>query len=105
MDMVLERKSFGTRWRKWIKGCFSLANFLIMINGRRKWGFRASKGLRRQGDPLSPSLFTLVVDVLSRIMEKAVRCLVVEGFEVELEEISVSHLLFADNTLFFWKIH
>ena len=60
--------------------------------------FGATRGLR-QGDPLSPFLFTLVVDVLGRLMDKAVEEKVVKGFKVGTDEVSVSHLQFADDTL------
>ncbi|KAI5329624.1 hypothetical protein L3X38_029021 [Prunus dulcis] len=70
MDDVLERKGFGGRWRSWIRGCLESVNFSIMINGRPRGKFTVTRGVR-QGDPLSPFLFTLVIDVLSRLMEKA----------------------------------
>lgn len=69
-----------------------------MINGNRRGRFEASQGLR-QGDPLSPFSFTLVVDVLGRLMDKAVDVGVVEGVKIGREEVCVSHL-HADDTLF-----
>ena len=57
----------------------------------------------RQGDPLSPFLFTLVVDGLSRLMEKSRGCGLINGFEVGNDKVMVSHLQFADDTLFFLK--
>lgn len=69
--LVVDRNWFGSKWRMWITGCPRLANFLTMINGRPREHFGATRGLR-QGDPLSLSLFTLVVDVMSRLVEKAV---------------------------------
>ncbi|CAL8157492.1 unnamed protein product [Prunus armeniaca] len=62
VDEVMIRKGFGDRWRSWIRGCLETANFSVMINGRPRGKFRASRGLR-QGDPLSHFLFTLVIDV------------------------------------------
>ncbi|KAK9927793.1 hypothetical protein M0R45_024959 [Rubus argutus] len=99
LDHVLEQKGFGQRWRKWIGGCLQSANFSIMINGRPRGKFSASRGLR-QGDPLSPFLFTLVVDVLSRLLEKAKETKIIEGLVVGRERVEVSHLQFADDTIF-----
>ncbi|KAL5543250.1 hypothetical protein UlMin_010960 [Ulmus minor] len=99
MDLVLEKKGFGVRWRSWMRGCISSANFSIMINGKPRGRFGASRGLR-QGDPLSPFLFILVANILGRMMDKAVRIGEVKGFKVGREEVVVSHLQFADDTLF-----
>ena len=95
----MEKKGFGDKWRMWIKGCISTANFSIMINGKPKGLFGASRGLR-QGCPLSPFLFTLVADMLGRLMDKAYEQEVIKGFTVGREAVHVSHLQLADNTLF-----
>ena len=100
LDDVLGKKGFGLRWRRWIMGCLSSANFSILINGRPRGKFMASRGLR-QGDPLSPFLFTIVVDVLSRLMEKAQELELIKGLVVGRESIEISHLQFADDTIFF----
>ena len=55
----------------------------------------------RQGDPLCPFLFTLVVDVLSRLISTAVANGLIRGVKVGSEGIVVSHLQFADNTILF----
>ncbi|WJZ97307.1 hypothetical protein VitviT2T_015918 [Vitis vinifera] len=61
---------------------------------------KASRGLR-QGDPLSPFLFTLVADVLSRMLVRAEERNMLEGFRVGRNRTRVSHLQFADDTIFF----
>lgn len=99
LDNIMECKGFGGRWRRWIRGCVSSVNFSIMINGRPRGRFRASRGLR-QGDPLSPFLFTMVVDMLGRIMDKGVERDLVKGFSIGRDGVSISHLQFADDTLF-----
>ena len=70
--------------------------------------FRSSRGLR-QGDPLSPYLFVIGMDVLSRLIYKAVEgnfltgCKVGDRDERE-EELILSHLLYVDDTLLFCKV-
>ncbi|RVW15154.1 Transposon TX1 uncharacterized 149 kDa protein [Vitis vinifera] len=64
-----------------------------------KW-VKASRGLR-QGDPLSPFLFTLVADVLSRMLLRAEERNLLKGFRVGRNRTRASHLQFADYTIFF----
>ena len=58
-----------------------------------------------QGDPLSPFLFIIVMDVLSRFIGKAVTLCRLSGFKVGKgsQEQIVSHLLLVDDTLIFGK--
>ena len=72
LEHVLERKGFSLKWRSWMRGCLSSTSFAILVNGSAKGWIKASRGLR-QGDPFSPVLFTLVVDVLSRMIFRAER--------------------------------
>ncbi|KAJ9695822.1 hypothetical protein PVL29_011012 [Vitis rotundifolia] len=102
LDHVLERKGFSPKWRSWIRGCFSSSNFAILVNGNAKGWVKASRGLR-QGDPLSLFLFTLVADVLSRLLFRAEEIGLTEGFFVGRDRTRVSLLQFVDDTGFFSK--
>ncbi|RVW77597.1 LINE-1 reverse transcriptase-like [Vitis vinifera] len=65
--------------------------------------FPSSKGLR-QGDPLSPYLFIMGMEVLSALIRRAVeggcitRCRMQRG---RGQAVSISHLLFADDAIIF----
>ena len=66
--------------------------------------FGSSRGIR-QGDPLSPLLFAMVMEALSRMMTRAVSHNLLSGFRVNAvgsNPLSISHILFVDNTLIFF---
>jgi hypothetical protein len=92
---------FGHKWRKWISACISMARFSILINGSSHGFFGSSRGLR-QGDPLFPLLFVLVMDAFSRMLSRAMEGGFLSGFRVDNlnnTPLEISHLLFADDTL------
>ena len=88
---VLEQKGFSPKWRSWMRVCLSSTSFAILVNGSAKGWIKASRGLR-QGGPLSPFLFTLVVDVLSRMIFRAEKRVLAEGFLVRRYRTKVSIL-------------
>jgi hypothetical protein len=58
----------------------------------------------RQGDPLSPFLFVMVMEAFSIMMNVAMERELLKGFSVgsrPSEAMGISHLLFADDTLIF----
>ena len=83
-----------------MRGCLSTVSFVVLVNGNIKGWVKASRGLR-QGDPLSSFLFTLVADVLSRMLLRAKERNALEGFRVCRNRTRVSHLQFVDDTIFF----
>lgn len=62
--------------------------------------FNPSRGLR-QGDPLSPYLFLFCANILSLALSKEEKFRNIKGIRVGRSSISFTHLLFADDSLFF----
>ncbi|GKV25593.1 hypothetical protein SLEP1_g35004 [Rubroshorea leprosula] len=100
IDYMLMRMGFTVTWRKWIKECLQTSMISILVNGSPTQQFPVSKGIR-QGDPLSPFLFLLVAEGLNGLMQSANEKNLYRGVRIENGNLLVSHLQFADDTLFF----
>ena len=100
---VMGRMGFGSRWLSWIKWCISTASFLVLFNGSLAGFFPSSKGLR-QGYPLSPYLFVIGMEALSCLINRAIEGNYLSSSRItdgRGEDLIISHLLYADDTLFF----
>ncbi|XP_041011350.1 uncharacterized mitochondrial protein AtMg01250-like [Juglans microcarpa x Juglans regia] len=80
-----------------------MAKFSILVNGSPVGLFNISRSLR-QGNPLSPLLFVIVMEAISRMISALVINGFMTGFLVGYPNrctLNISHFLFADNTLTF----
>ncbi len=96
----LHRCGFSEKWNNWISFCLSTVRFSILVYGSSCGFFKSSRGLR-QGDPLSPMLFVIVMEALSKMMDRANEWGFLSGFFLDRNSMMISHLLFTDDTLIF----
>lgn len=99
---VLHTFGFEPKFTKWIAVILQSAKLSIAVNGNAAGFFSCSRGVR-QGDPLSPLLFCLAEEVLSR----GITSLVSRG---ELNLMAgprgthvPSHVLYTDDVMIFCK--
>ncbi|CAL5336186.1 unnamed protein product [Camellia sinensis] len=97
---MMENFGFGVKWVGWIRSCISTSRISVLVNGSPTAEFSPQRGLR-QGDPLSPFLFTIVAEGLNILLERAKEQGMIRGASVGHQELIISHLQFADDTIIF----
>nr|XP_027082456.1 uncharacterized protein LOC113704781 [Coffea arabica] len=97
---VLRKFGFGERLIDMVWRLVSNVWFSVIINGASHGFFKSSRGIR-QGDPLSPALFVIGAEVLSRGLNSLAAQSGFLGFTVPRGCPSVTHLAFADDVLIF----
>jgi hypothetical protein len=81
----------------WIMACVNSASFAVLVNGEATDFFRSGRGLR-QGCPLSPLLFILVMESLSLLLKSSQREGIIKGIKVS-RITKILHILFVDDIL------
>ncbi|GJT65593.1 RNA-directed DNA polymerase, eukaryota [Tanacetum coccineum] len=93
-----EKFGFGSKWRGWIHNCLHSSKGSILVNGSPTDEFHFRRGLK-QGDPLSPFLFILVMESLHLSFQNVVDEGLFKGVSVG-SSLQLSHLFYADDVIF-----
>ena len=81
-------------------GCVTTSSFSICLNGKAYGNFKPTRGLR-QGDPLSPYLFFICAEAFTSLLAREEELGRLHGVSICRSAPSISHLLFADDSLVF----
>nr|GEZ24206.1 hypothetical protein [Tanacetum cinerariifolium] len=81
-----------------IRGFLTSSRASVLVNGSPTDEFLIHRGLR-QGDPLSSFLFTLVVEALHMLIERAKTANLVQGIWLDMAGTVVSHLLYVNDAI------
>ncbi|GJU52902.1 RNA-directed DNA polymerase, eukaryota, partial [Tanacetum coccineum] len=101
LEDVLKSFGFGDKWCGWIFGCLDFAKGSVLINGGPTSEFQFHKGLK-QGDPLSPFLFILVMESLHISFTRVLDVGLYKGISIN-SSLMISHLFYADDAIFVGK--
>jgi hypothetical protein len=98
--MVKTQEAFGftQHWINWIINLVSMTNYSLLINGAPTKPFWPTRGIR-QGDPLSPFMFILMMEGLSRSIKSATTTGEITGLKPFENFPTSTHQQFVDDTL------
>lgn len=99
--ITLKKMGFPELFVNWIGLCITSPKYSILINGSPYGYFGASRGLR-QGCPLSPYLFVMVMELMSIIFQQQISQGKF-GLHPRCKLTKLTHLCFADDVLVFFK--
>ncbi|XP_074283135.1 uncharacterized protein LOC141607680 [Silene latifolia] len=68
IEEMLIALNFPHKMVQWIMQCVTSTSFSLFLNGNQFGYFKGCRGIR-QGDPMSPLLFTLCMEYLTRILD------------------------------------
>nr|GEW62821.1 hypothetical protein [Tanacetum cinerariifolium] len=95
---LMFKVDFAKAWCSWIRGIFSSNMASILVNGSPTSEFLISCSLK-QGDPLAPLLFILVMETQHITVSRYVHDGVFKGLLINVSMV-LSHLLYADDVVF-----
>ncbi|KAL2228524.1 UNVERIFIED_CONTAM: hypothetical protein Sindi_1832100 [Sesamum indicum] len=99
---VLQFFGFSQTFTRWIEECVTTAAFSIGLNGNLHGFFSGARGLR-QGDPPSPYLFVLIMEVLHLGLMQLIEQDLQFSYHWKCEPAKVFQLGFADDLLLFCR--
>ncbi|GJS33116.1 RNA-directed DNA polymerase, eukaryota [Tanacetum coccineum] len=98
LEDVLTAFGFGPKWCSWIRGCLHSGMASVLLNGSPSSEFQFYCGLK-QGDPLAPYLFLLVMESLHLSVSRAIEAGIFKGIKID-STLNLSHLFYADDVVF-----
>jgi len=98
MVKTFEAFGFTQHWINWIVSLVSTTRYSLLINGSPAKTFWLTSGIR-QGDPLSPFLFILMMEGLSRSIKSATAIGEITSIKPFKNFPTSTHQQFVDDTL------
>lgn len=97
---ILKLLGFSQEFRDLIFACISTPKFSVLLNAAPYGYFSSQRGLR-QGDPMSPALFTILADLLSRLLAREEVVGRLNGVKVSRSSPKITYLMYADDLVIY----
>nr|GEY55071.1 RNA-directed DNA polymerase, eukaryota [Tanacetum cinerariifolium] len=98
LEEVLIAFGFGPKWCSWILGSLKFGKASVLVNGSPTSEFQFHCRLK-QGDPLAPYLFILIMESLHLSFARIVEAGTFKGLKLN-NSVTISHLFYADDAVF-----
>ena len=95
---IIKAYGFDENWIRWVMALVTTTSFSILFNGAPSRTFTPYRGLR-QGDPLSPFLFVLMMEGLGRVIKMENVEGRIQGIKLTLDGAANTHQKFVDDTM------
>lgn len=97
---VLRVANFPEVFVNWIQQCITTPSFSINVNGDLCGFFEGKQGIR-QGDPISPYLFVIAMEVFASLVQTGFNSGSIK-YHPKAQNPNISHLAFADDVMVFF---
>ncbi|GJU09610.1 RNA-directed DNA polymerase, eukaryota, reverse transcriptase zinc-binding domain protein [Tanacetum coccineum] len=98
LEKILEGFGFPSKFIKWVMTCVKSDAFSVCVNEESFRYFMGGRSLR-QGDPMSPYLFIIVMKVLNLIMQRKINQVGTFKYHSGCKDLKITNLRFADDLL------
>ena len=102
LEKIMRKLGFNEKWITLMTLCVSTVSYSILINGAPNGFIQPTRGIR-QSDPVSPFLFLLCSEGLHGLLTQSALRGDIHGFSISKISPTLTHLLFADNSLLFCR--
>lgn len=93
---TLQYFKFPPKFSKLLLNCITTSSIYVIVNGSVTNSFEPTRGIR-QGDPISPYIFILCLEMLSRYIHYQVDIMKWDPITTSRKSPKFSHLFFADD--------
>lgn len=94
---ALKKMNFSSQFVEWIRACITTPMYSAKINRTLRCYIKGAKNLR-QGDPISPYLFSISMNVLSCLLANMLSDF---KYHWKCKHLKLTYLFFADDVLLF----